>query len=121
MQYSPISSKETLYAMALTRMNYFNLTALRGLYEAAGNATAIMENRQNIRDILPDASPRLVEQLLRITTTVDGKRYRCPTTSSSSATLPAKTVSDLFCAILKTLFPQAICLAGLVGIASISA
>ena len=66
MQYSPISSKETLYAMALTRMNYFNLTALRGLYEAAGNATAIMENRQNIRDILPDASPRLVEQLLRM-------------------------------------------------------
>ena len=52
--------------MALTRMNYFNLTALRGLYEAAGNATAIMENRQNIRDILPDASPRLVEQLLRM-------------------------------------------------------
>ena len=66
MQYSPISSKETLYAMALTRMNYFNLTALRGLYEAAGNATAIMENRRNIRDILPDASPRLVEQLLRM-------------------------------------------------------
>ena len=52
--------------MALTRMNYFNLTALRGLYEAVGNATAIMENRQNIRDILPDASPRLVEQLLRM-------------------------------------------------------
>ena len=66
MKYSPISSKETLYAMALTRMNYFNLTALRGLYEAAGNATAIMENRQNIRDILPDASLRLVEQLLRM-------------------------------------------------------
>jgi DNA processing protein len=66
MQLSPISPKETLYAMALTRMNYFNLAGLRSLYDAAGSATAIMENRKNIRDILPDAMPRLVEQLMQM-------------------------------------------------------
>ena len=63
MQFSPISSKETLNMMALTRMNFYNLAGLRNLYEAAGSATTIMENRKNIRDILPDASPRLLEQL----------------------------------------------------------
>lgn len=59
-------SKETLYTIALTRINYFSLAGMLELYRRMGSATAIMENRRNIRDILPDASPRLVEALADI-------------------------------------------------------
>ena len=65
MQLSPISPKETLYAMALTRMNYFNLAGLRSLYDAAGSATVIMENRpvppEELADRIGDVDILLVE------------------------------------------------------------
>ncbi|WP_028897214.1 DNA-processing protein DprA [Prevotella sp. HUN102] len=54
---------ETLYAVALARISYFNSAALLALYQRTGSATAVIENRNNIRDILPDASPHLVEGL----------------------------------------------------------
>ncbi len=56
-------SNETLHAMTLARLSYFNLSAILQLYQKAGSATAIVENRNNIRDIIPDASPKLVELL----------------------------------------------------------
>ncbi|MBR6263343.1 MAG: DNA-protecting protein DprA, partial [Prevotella sp.] len=56
-------SNETLNAMTLARLSYFNLSAILQLYQKAGSATAIVENRNNIRDIIPDASPKLVELL----------------------------------------------------------
>ncbi len=58
-----MNEQEILYAMALTRINYFNLAGLTQLYQELGSATAIVENRNHIRDVLPDASPRLIEGL----------------------------------------------------------
>lgn len=58
-----MNEQEILYAMALTRINYFNLAGLTQLYQELGSATAIVENRNYIRDVLPDASPRLIEGL----------------------------------------------------------
>lgn len=55
--------QEHLYAIALTRTTGFNLPALLELYQKAGSATAVYEHRNNIRNILPDASQHLVEEL----------------------------------------------------------
>ena len=55
--------QEHLYAIALTRIGGFNLPALMELYQEAGSATVVYEHRHNIRDILPDATPHLVEVL----------------------------------------------------------
>ncbi|WP_302406526.1 DNA-processing protein DprA [Leyella stercorea] len=56
-------SQETLYAIALTRISYFNIATCLQLYRKLGSATAIMENRNNIKDVISDASPRLVHAL----------------------------------------------------------
>ena len=56
-------SQETLYAIALTRISYFNAATCLQLYRKLGSATAIMENRHNIKDIISDASPRLIHAL----------------------------------------------------------
>ena len=58
-----MNEQEILYAMALTRINYFNLAGLTQLYQELGSATAVVENRNHLRDVLPDASPRLIEGL----------------------------------------------------------
>ena len=54
---------ETLHAMALARLSYFNLAMVLQLYREAGSATAVLENRNNIRDIIPDASQKLIDIL----------------------------------------------------------
>jgi len=54
---------ETLNAMTLARLSYFNLASIMLLYREAGSATAVIENSDNIRDIIPDASPRLIDVL----------------------------------------------------------
>ena len=51
--------QETLYAMALTRLGGTGTTALQ-FYQKAGSAQAVYENRNNIRDVVPDASDRLL-------------------------------------------------------------
>ncbi len=55
--------KEILNAIALTRINYFSLAGMLELYRRMGSATAIMEHRHDIRDVMPDASDRLVTAL----------------------------------------------------------
>lgn len=57
---------EILYTLALTRINYFNLAGLRQLYEKLGSATAIMEHRSHLNDVVPDASPKLIQGLQSI-------------------------------------------------------
>lgn len=52
--------------MALTRISYFNLTSLRQLYEAVGSACEVVTHHNDIRDVMPDASPRLIESLRNI-------------------------------------------------------
>lgn len=56
-------NQETLYAVALTRINHFNLNQSLMLYRALGSATAIMEHRHDIKAVLPTATPRLVNAL----------------------------------------------------------
>jgi DNA processing protein len=54
---------ETLYAMALTRISHFNPTGLLQLYRRMGSATAIVEHRKHIDEVIPDASAKLKEGL----------------------------------------------------------
>lgn len=61
-----MDGQETLYTLALTRINHFNLAGLLCLYRAMGSATAIVEHRNDIRDAVPDCSPRLVEGLKKL-------------------------------------------------------
>ena len=56
-----MNQQETIDAIALTRVGYFGLVGLQELYQRVGSATEIVKHRRNIREILPDASPRLVE------------------------------------------------------------
>lgn len=58
-----MNEQETINAMILSRLSYYSLAAVRQLYLAAGSATAVVENRNHIRDIIPDATQRLVEML----------------------------------------------------------
>ena len=64
-------NQETLYAVALTRINYFNVATSLQLYRKLGSATNIMEHRHDIRAVLPDATPRLIKALKDIS---DAKR-----------------------------------------------
>lgn len=54
---------EILYSMALTRISHFSLAGMLHLYRTLGSATAIVEHRNDIRDIVPDVRPQLVEAI----------------------------------------------------------
>ena len=58
-----MTEREIISTLALTRINYFQLAGLRLLYDTVGSATVIVENYADVRDIIPDASPRLLEAL----------------------------------------------------------
>ena len=51
------------YAMALTRLTNFNYQQALELYKAVGSAQLLYEHRNEIGDIIKDASPRLMEAL----------------------------------------------------------
>lgn len=57
------NEQEKVNAMALTRLGFISLAGMQELFNRAGSATVVMENRHNIRDIIPDASDRLVAVL----------------------------------------------------------
>lgn len=61
-----MEEKEVLSAMILSRVDRFHPAALVELYERAGSATAVMEHRNDIRDIIPEASRSLVDGLRNI-------------------------------------------------------
>ena len=63
-----MNNNETRNAIALTRVNYFNLAGLAQLYRQLGSATAVIEHRNDLREVLPDASPRLQEAMRNIET-----------------------------------------------------
>ena len=58
-----MNQQEILNTIALTRINYFTLTGLLQLYRTLGSATSVIEHRNDIKDILPNASPRLIRAL----------------------------------------------------------
>ena len=55
--------QEIFYTMALTRLTNFNYQQALELYKAVGRAQLLFEHRNEIGDIIKDASPRLVEAL----------------------------------------------------------
>lgn len=56
-------NQEIFYAMALTRLTNFNYQQALELYKAVGSAQMLFEHRNEIGDIIKDASPRLMEAL----------------------------------------------------------
>ena len=52
---------ELLSTIVLSRMNYFSLPELVELYRSVGSAKTILEHRRDIRELLPNATPRVVE------------------------------------------------------------
>lgn len=61
-----VNQEEIFHAMVLSRLNYFSLTGLLDLYKTLGSATEVMNHRHHIREVLPDASDRLVEALQQL-------------------------------------------------------
>lgn len=55
--------QEIYNTMVMTRIGFFHATQILELYHRLGSSTAIMEHRNNIRDVIPDATPHLVEAL----------------------------------------------------------
>ena len=55
--------QELFYAMALTRLTNFNFQQALELYKAVGSAQGIYEHRNDIGNVVSDASPRLKEVL----------------------------------------------------------
>lgn len=60
--------QEILNAMTLSRIDRFHPAGLVELYNRLGSATAVIENRNNITDVIPDASRYLIEGLQHIET-----------------------------------------------------
>lgn len=49
--------------LTLSRISYFNSAEITALWRKAGSATAIMDNRRNICDLMPDCNRRTAEAL----------------------------------------------------------
>lgn len=58
--------KEHLYAMALSKILNIGISNAKILYDVMGSATAVFENRNEIRSYMPDASNRLVDALKNV-------------------------------------------------------
>ena len=54
---------ELLCTMALTRLSGFSFQTALQLYRELGSGLAVYENRQHLRDVLPECSERLVQSL----------------------------------------------------------
>lgn len=54
-----MTEQETLYTLALTRIPRLNTTHQRLLLQALGSATAVYEQRHDVREVLPEATPKL--------------------------------------------------------------
>ena len=93
-----MNMQEILNILALTRINYFHLAGLRQLYDELGSATAVIENRHHLQDVLPDASPRLAEGLRGIDDAMKRAEteleYDMKTTSCRSLSTTVTTRND---------------------------
>ena len=63
-----MTEQETLYAIALSFVPRLNLLNRKLLWEKIGSATEIFEQRNNLREILPDASKSSLEVLAAMDT-----------------------------------------------------
>ena len=55
--------QEIINAIAVSKMGFYKLSETLELLQKLGSATAIIEHRNNIKDVLPDASIKLIETL----------------------------------------------------------
>ena len=58
-----IDEREVLNMMILARAGCFHLATMRLLIDAAGSATSVIDNRNNIQDVVPECNKRVVESL----------------------------------------------------------
>ena len=58
-----MSQEETLYTLALTRLQGFNFGTALHLYQQLGSAKAVYDHRYDILDVLPDCSRRVAEAM----------------------------------------------------------
>ncbi len=56
-------NEEIYYTIALTRMTGFNAAIALHLYQTLGSSQAVYEHRNDIGDVVPEATPRLRESL----------------------------------------------------------
>ena len=56
-------NEDIYYSIALTRMTGFNAAMALQLYQALGSSQAVYEHRNDVGDVLPDATPRLREAM----------------------------------------------------------
>ena len=54
---------EIYYSIALTRMTGFNAAMALQLYQTLGSSQAVFEHRNDVGDVIPDATPRLREAM----------------------------------------------------------
>ena len=57
---------EVFNAIALTQIANIGTISAKYLYDTLGSATAVMENRNNIKDVIPDATLLLSESLKKV-------------------------------------------------------
>lgn len=55
-----VSEQECYNALILSRVGFFHLPAILKLLDKMGSATEVVEHSKEIREILPDASDRLL-------------------------------------------------------------
>ncbi len=58
-----MTEQETIYTIALTQVSHLSLINAHVLYEQMGSASAVFENRQHIRDCIPEATDVLQSAL----------------------------------------------------------
>ena len=58
-----MQEEEIYYTLALTRMMGFNFQTALLLYRTLGGGKAVYDHRQDLGDVLPDATPRLRESM----------------------------------------------------------
>lgn len=75
--------QEILNTILLTRLNYFSLAGMLELYRKVGSATLILEHKNNLRDILPDASDKLVNAIQTATRLENGLKRNWNTISDT--------------------------------------
>lgn len=58
-----MNEQEIYYTIALTRMTGFNFQTALQLYQELGGGEAVYEHRNDVRDVLPDCSERVITAL----------------------------------------------------------
>lgn len=66
-----LNREELVNTAILTRLSYFHLNAMVGLYRTLGSATAIMEQRKDLGSIFPGLPKRVLADINDIASTRD--------------------------------------------------